>query len=140
MQRNERQDLIREIVRNQQIRTQRELVEALAQRGLECTQATVSRDVAEIGLQKRSDGFYILSEDVHMRRMVGDLVQSVEVANNIVVVKALQGTAQGVAAALDAASIPMVLGTVAGDDTILIVAKDEPGARQFQQTLERLKS
>lgn len=120
--REERQDAIREIVRNGGVHTQRELAEELQELGFNCTQATVSRDISEIGLCKLSDGVYILAEDLRLQRMVSEFVVSVEAAVNLVVVKTQPGTAPGVAAAIDAADIPMVKGTIAGDDTLIVIA------------------
>ncbi len=136
--REERQAAIREIVRNEAVQTQRDIVDLLGARGFVCTQATVSRDIAEMGLQKLPEGMYVLAEDLRLQRMVRDLVASVEHANNLVVVKASTGTAQGVAAALDAAELPDILGSVAGDDTILLVARTEEAAVTFEKMIQRL--
>ena len=67
-----RQNAIRELVRSQSVRTQRELVSLLKKRGFVCTQATVSRDTAEMDLQTLPEGGYVLSEDVHLQRMLCD--------------------------------------------------------------------
>ncbi len=136
--REERQAAIREIVRNEAVQTQRDIVDLLGDLGFACTQATVSRDIAEMGLQKLPEGMYVLAEDLRLQRMVRDLVTSVEHANNLVVVKASTGTAQGVAAALDAAELPDILGSVAGDDTILLVARSEEAAVTFEKMIQRL--
>ncbi len=136
--REERQAAIREIVRNEAVQTQRDIVDLLGDLGFACTQATVSRDIAEMGLQKLPEGMYVLAEDLRLQRMVRDLVTSVEHANNLVVVKASTGTAQGVAAALDAADLPDILGSVAGDDTILLVARSEEAAVSFEKMIQRL--
>jgi transcriptional regulator of arginine metabolism len=137
--RNERYDAIREIVRSRHIRTQRDLVENLKERGFACTQATVSRDVTDMGLRKLPEGVYMLAEDLHLQRMVADLVDRVIVTGNLVVVKTSAGAAQGVAAALDAASIPAVLGSIAGDDTVLVIAADEEHAKVFEATVNKLR-
>jgi len=134
-----RREAIREIVRSQRIHTQRDLVDALIARGLDCTQATISRDITEIGLEKQSEGVYMLHEDVHLQRMVTDMVLTVEAAQNLVVVKTTTGAAQGVAASLDAVDFPKTLGSVAGDDTILIVTQDEEHARAFRDAVEKLR-
>lgn len=138
--RNDRQTVIREIVRGDGVRTQRALVEALRDRGYACTQATVSRDIAEMGLHKLPEGVYVLAEDLHLQRMVRDLVVDVRRAGNLVVIHASSGTAQGVAAALDAAELPDILGSVAGDDTILVVAATEADGIAFEEMIERLRS
>jgi transcriptional regulator of arginine metabolism len=137
--REERQAAIRDIVRTEAVQTQRDIVDFLSERGYACTQATVSRDIAEMGLCKLPEGIYVLAEDLRLQRMVRDLVTSVEHANNLVVVKASTGTAQGVAAALDAAELHDVLGSVAGDDTILLVARSEEAAVSFEKMIQRLR-
>ena len=136
--RNDRQSAIRQIVRTESVRTQRVLVDRLHEAGFKCTQATVSRDITEMGLRKLPEGNYVLAEDLHLQRMVHDLVVDVCRAGNLVVVHASSGTAQGVAAALDSAELPGILGSVAGDDTILVVAADEEQGVKFEKMMERL--
>ena len=138
--RNSRQDAIRDIVRAKSIRTQRALVEALQGIGFNCTQATVSRDIADMGLRKLSEGIYVLAEDLHLQRMVSEFVTSCEQANNLVVVKSQPGTAPGVAAAVDAASLPDVKGSVAGNDTVLVVCGSDGGANELVSLVEKLSS
>lgn len=138
--RNDRQTTIREIVRTEGIRTQRALVDALHRRGYACTQATVSRDITEMGLHKLPEGVYVLAEDLHLQRMVRDLVVDVRRAANLVVIHASSGTAQGVAAALDSAELPDILGSVAGDDTILVVAASEEDGAAFEAMIEHLRT
>ena len=75
--RNGRQDAIRDIVRNKDVRTQRVLVDELRAMGFDCTQATVSRDIADMGLRKLPEGIYVLAEDLHLQRMVSELVLTV---------------------------------------------------------------
>jgi transcriptional regulator of arginine metabolism len=137
--RNERYNAIREIVRLRHIRTQRDLVEELKKRGFACTQATVSRDITDMGLRKLPEGIYMLSEDMHLQRMVSTLVDGVTAIGNLVVVKTSTGTAQGVAAALDAADIPAVLGSIAGDDTILVIASSAEQALSFESAINKLR-
>lgn len=137
--RNDRQTAIRDIVRNEGVRTQRALVDALYARGFSCTQATVSRDITEMGLHKLPEGVYVLAEDLHLQRMVRDLVVDVRRAANLVVIHAASGTAQGVAAALDSAELPDILGSVAGDDTILVVAASEEDGASFEAMIGRLR-
>ena len=138
-QRNSRQDAIREIVRNKAIRTQRTLVDELLALGYNCTQATVSRDITDMGLRKLPEGIYVLSEDLHLQRMVSEFVTSVESANNLVVVKSHPGTAPGVAAAVDAADLPEVVGSVAGNDTVLVISQTDETASDLVTMLEKLR-
>ena len=130
--RQERQEEIRRIVRTGEIRTQHDLADRLRDAGFTCTQATVSRDMTELGLTKESGEGYILAEDLHLRRMVTELVLSVVHTNNLVLVKASPGSAQGVAAALDGADIEGILGSIAGDDTVLVIMADEESARTLE--------
>lgn len=138
--RSDRQGVIRDIVRESSVRTQRSLVEELRARGFECTQATVSRDITEMGLQKLPEGTYVLPEDLRLQRMVHDMVVDVSRAGNLVVIHAMSGAAQGVAAALDTAGLPGILGSVAGDDTILVIASDDEHGASFEGMVRRLSS
>lgn len=135
----ERQDAIRRIVRGERVKTQRTLVDMLKEQGYVCTQATVSRDITEMSLRKLPEGVYVLAEDLHLQRMVSDLVFDVKRSANLVLVKASTGTAAGVAAALDAAEVEGILGSVAGDDTILVICETEPDAVQLADTLDKFR-
>lgn len=137
--RTRRQEEIRKIVRRERIRTQRDLVDKLQEHGYECTQATVSRDITEMGLKKLPEGVYVLAEDLHLQRMISDLVVNVVQAGQLVLVKATPGTAPGVAAALDAAELEEVLGSIAGDDTILVITGNEHGAAQLVDTVNKYR-
>ncbi len=134
-----RQEAIRRLVRSERIRTQRDLVDRLEDEGYVCTQATVSRDVTEMGLRKLSEGVYVLAEDLHLQRMISELVLSVVLSNNLVLVKASPGTAPGVAAALDAADLGGVLGSIAGDDTILVIAVDDVSATTLADSIDKFR-
>lgn len=138
--RNNRQDAIREIVREKSIKTQRALVDELERLGYTCTQATISRDIADMGLRKLPEGVYVLAEDLHLQRMVSDLVTDVVRANNIVMVHSQVGTAQGVAAAIDAAQLPNIAGSLAGDDTIMVVCMTTEEAISLEQLINKLRN
>ena len=135
-----RQDAIREIVRDKSIKTQRALVEELEKLGFECTQATISRDISDMGLRKLPEGVYVLAEDLHLQRMVSDLVTGVVRANNIVVVHTHAGAAQGVAAAIDDAGLPDIAGCIAGDDTIMVVCLTDAEAMNLEQLVNKLRN
>lgn len=137
--RQERQDAIRRVVRAERIKTQRALVDRLKHAGFDCTQATISRDITEMGLRKLPEGVYVLAEDLHMQRMVADLVFDVKRSGTLVLVKASSGTAPGVAAALDAAEMEGILGSVAGDDTVLVITDVESTAAQLVDTLDKFR-
>lgn len=128
-----RQSVIREIVEQQSIQTQEELAEALRARGMLVTQATVSRDIKEMHL------FKVLSEDGSYRyatmdrenqtmndrliRMLSDSVLDMTGANNLVVIHTLPGSAHVAAEAIDNMKWPEILGTIAGDNTILMIVR-----------------
>lgn len=136
--RNGRQDAIRDIVRNKDVRTQRVLVDELRAMGFDCTQATVSRDIADMGLRKLPEGIYILAEDLHLQRMVSELVTGVLRTDNLVMIKAQPGTASGIAAAVDAAELPDVLGSLAGNDTILVIAQTAEDGERLEALINKL--
>lgn len=137
--RRERQEAIRRIVRAERVRTQRALVDRLKAEGYVCTQATVSRDITEMGLKKLPEGVYVLAEDLHLQRMINDLVHDVQRSNNLVLVKAAAGTAPGVAAALDAAELDDILGSIAGDDTILVITTTDESAERLVDTVNKFR-
>lgn len=137
--RRERQEAIRRIVRSERVRTQRALVDRLREQGFVCTQATVSRDITEMGLKKLPEGVYVLAEDLHLQRMISDLVSGVQRSNNLVLVKAAAGTAPGVAAALDAANLEDILGSIAGDDTILVITTTEESGARLVDTVNKFR-
>ncbi len=138
--RNGRQDAIRDIVRNKDVRTQRVLVDELRAMGFDCTQATVSRDIADMGLRKLPEGIYVLPEDLHLQRMVSELVTGVLRTDNLVMIKAQPGTASGIAAAVDAAELPDVLGSLAGNDTILVIAQTAEDGERLEALINKLSN
>ncbi|ABB15734.1 MULTISPECIES: arginine repressor [Carboxydothermus] len=130
-----RQKKILELVEQKVIRTQEELAEALKEAGFDVTQATVSRDIKELGLVKipfQKDSYrYALPQKTvsaasieRLKRLFADAVSSYDQSENLIVIKTLPGAAQGVASAIDQVAFPEILGTIAGDDTILIIARD----------------
>ena len=138
--RNGRQDAIRDIVRNKDVRTQRVLVDELRAMGFDCTQATVSRDIADMGLRKLPEGIYVLAEDLHLQRRVSELVTGVLRTDNLVMIKAQPGTASGIAAAVDAAELPDVLGSLAGNDTILVIAQTAEDGERLEALINKLSN
>ena len=138
--RNFRQDAIKWIVRNKNIRTQRDLVLELRERGFSCTQATASRDIADMGLRKLPEGVYVLAEDLHLQRMVTEFVESAEAVMNQVVIKTQPGTAPGVAAAIDAAEMKDIMGSIAGNDTVLAISRSNESARATAKLLKKLRN
>lgn len=138
--RNGRHDAISDIVRNKDVRTQRVLVDELRAMGFDCTQATVSRDIADMGLRKLPEGIYVLAEDLHLQRMVSELVTGVLRTDNLVMIKAQPGTASGIAAAVDAAELPDVLGSLAGNDTILVIAQTAEDGERLEALINKLSN
>ena len=138
--RNGRQDAIRDIVRNKDVRKPRVLVDENRAMGFDCTQATVSRDIADMGLRKLPEGIYVLAEDLHLQRMVSELVTGVLRTDNLVMIKAQPGTASGIAAAVDAAELPDVLGSLAGNDTILVIAQTAEDGERLEALINKLSN
>ena len=145
-----RQAMIVAIIKEQSITTQEELGEALKNRGINVTQATLSRDIKELGLIKipTVDGRYLYSlaqdrtfADVIRRaqRMIEDAVISIEAAENIVVIKTMSGIAQGVADVLDDLELPEVIGSVAGDNTIILVVRKSELVPTVLERLDQLR-
>lgn len=137
--RSQRQEAIRSIVRKERVRTQRDLVEHLKAAGYSCTQATVSRDIADMGLRKLPEGAYVLAEDIHLQRMIAELVETVVRSQQLVIVKTTAGGGQGVAAALDAAHLDEIVGSIAGDDTILVITDNERDAETVKAGIEKFR-
>ena len=137
--RQQRHDVIRDIIREYSVKTQRDLAEQLQAAGYDCTQATRSRDIMDMGLVKSREGFYVLPEEMRLQRMVSELVEEVHLAGNMVVVKTYSGGAAGVSAALDKASLKGALGTVAGDNTIMIATATPEAASDVAGAINRLR-
>ena len=116
------------------------LVDELKELGYDCTQATVSRDIADMGLRKLPEGVYVLGEDLHLQRMVSELVVDVQRTGNLVLIKAQPGTASGIAAAVDAAELPDVLGSLAGNDTILVISMTDEDGERLESLISKLCS
>lgn len=136
-----RQQRILEIIRTQNVKTQDELADILKNEGWDVTQATVSRDIKELELVKiRSDGEPVYaSPAARETEIVKSSVRSVDYAMNTVVVKTLAGMAQGVASLLDNMHLGDTLGSIAGDDTIMIVARSESAAGDICRIINRMK-
>ena len=137
--RQQRHDVIRDIIREYSVKTQRDLAEQLQAAGYDCTQATISRDIMDMGLVKSREGFYVLPEEMRLQRMVSELVEEVHLTGNMVVVKTYSGGAAGVSAALDKASLKGALGTVAGDNTIMIATATPEAASDVAGAINRLR-
>ena len=135
--REQRTELIRKLVRTGDIRTQHDLVAALREHGCDVTQATVSRDVAQLDLRKGRNGTYVLAEDLRLQEATAAITQTRRAGNQVVLLTQ-PGSASSVAAALDAAAQEGVLGTIAGDDTILVITADDASGERFQAFIDGL--
>jgi transcriptional regulator of arginine metabolism len=126
---------ILEIISAQQIGTQQELAAALSRRGFAATQSSVSRDIVKLGLTKL-DGYYIAPEDAVK---VGGPVTAIDTAgDNLIVVKTEVGLAQPAALTIDGAGIDEIVGTLAGDDTILVAVKNAAAQRVAMKKIVKL--
>ena len=129
-----RQKAILEILRKETIPSQEDLQGALEKRGIEVGQATLSRDIREMGLVKSAEGYGLPQGPVvepalpSVERLVREFVLEIRQAQNMLVLKTSVGSAQPVAAALDGEQWPEVVGTLAGDDTILVISSNNKTA------------
>ncbi len=138
MNKSFRQGQILQIVRSKGIYTQEELARELGERGVQATQVTLSRDMREIGLVKTADGYRQLAAEKSgpdLAGVVDDYMQDIRVAQNLVVVKTSPGNANSLAIAIDREELDEVVGTVAGDDTVLVITPDPQAAEQFHQKM-----
>nr|MDT0665291.1 arginine repressor [Micromonospora sp. DSM 115978] len=132
---NARQARLAALVTNRSVRSQTELARLLAAEGVHVTQATLSRDLEDLGATKvrGADGALVYALDPHLAptesvrlplgRLCEELLVSVEVNGDLVVLRTPPGAAQLFASALDRAALPEVMGTIAGDDTVLVVCR-----------------
>jgi transcriptional regulator of arginine metabolism len=136
MTKRQRQQIIRRILKDRSVASQKDLVDALAAAGCHVTQATISRDLRELGLQKSRDVTgstrYLFVPSTEERRnpepalgrMLKDYGRGVQLAQNLLVVKCDPGTAPGLGRLVDELEHERILGCVAGDDTVLVVTRD----------------
>jgi transcriptional regulator of arginine metabolism len=146
-----RQAAVLDIVSREPIRSQEQLRQRLAQRGIDVTQATLSRDIKGLGLVKRAaDGAYqaALEDDPAvaapdtarhaLQRALADYLVGAQQSQQLLVLRTGAGEAQPLAVAIDRARLPEVLGTIAGDDTILLITRDARSARLLVAQFEGL--
>ena len=140
---NRRHLMIMDIIENMCIQTQEELVDELRRRGQKVTQATISRDIKELRMVKVTDSKgnhrYAITSGSEQEltdrqmRIFADSVISVQQAQNIIVIKTISGSANAAGETIDAFKWPEIVGTIAGDNTIFLVAPDENGAQTVVQ-------
>lgn len=145
-----RQSAILDVVEHEPVRSQEQLRQRLSARGFEVTQATLSRDIKELGLLKRSsDGAYqpsgvdatsSTSALDAMGRALAEYLVNIEPVQQLIVLRTGAGQAQLLGLAIDRARLPEVVGTIAGDDTILIITRDSKAALAVVKQLRDLAS
>lgn len=144
---NERQEAILEIIDRYDIQKQEELIKYLRDRGIEATQATVSRDIRELKLMKGSgqDGIHKYVRPTRKQNTVPrfnsaltESIVRIDTSENIIVIKTLPGMANAVGACIDSFNIPEILGCVAGDDAILAVISDKTRSIALRDKIRRM--
>jgi len=141
-----RQQLIVELAHDGPLPNQHELCKVLGRRGFPVTQATLSRDLNELRLVKTSQGYMLPNGDATaeplpaVSRLVREFVREVRRAQNLLVIKTIPGSAQPVAVAIDSEAWEEVVGTIGGDDAILVIASDSKTARHLQSRLEGMRA
>jgi transcriptional regulator of arginine metabolism len=150
MNKRQRQQLLRRVLKERSVASQRELVDELAAAGCPVTQATISRDLRELGLQKGRDAvgriryvFVPASEErpdppTACSRMLKEFGRGIQVAQNLLVLRCDPGAAPGIGRVLDELDHESILGCVAGDDTVILVSKDAKSADAVCAYLEQL--
>ncbi len=144
-----RQSVIMEIINERDIETQNQLMEALAERGVKSTQATLSRDIRDMRLVKelgpKGNYRYVAAAkqetpdlDARLKMIFKESLVSYDVAQNLVVLKTLPGLANGACSALDGMEIEGLVGTLAGDDTAFLAMKDNACANTLYKEIEQL--
>lgn len=144
-----RQNIILQIIAERDIETQGQLIEALAERGVSSTQATLSRDIKDLQLVKELGETgryrYVVSgksknsdHEQRLRKIFRESVTSYSVAQNIIVIKTLPGLASGACFTLDSMHIENLVGTIAGDDTAFLAMKDTESAESFCHEIDEM--
>lgn len=145
--RQQRHDAILELIGSHWIRSQAELQDLLDGKGIDANQATLSRDLRELGVVKGADGYELptltppsrTNPTSNLETTVELWLTEVVTAGNQVVLKTPPGGAQPLARAIDVANHPLVLGTLGGDDTILVICADGRSANKLAQQLEDMR-
>lgn len=143
MNKSYRHGQILKLIRSKRIHTQDELARALRAIGVPATQVTLSRDIRELGLVKTAEGYVESIGDAaptgpDVETLAREFVQDIRLAQNLLVLRTPAGHANSVAVALDNADWPEITGTIAGDDTILVVAPDAKTAEALRAKFLRL--
>ena len=133
-----RQNLILDLVQQESVANQEQLRRLLLRQGFDVTQATLSRDINELALVKTAEGYSVSRSDQQPEpgfhsagRLVREFVVEVREAQNLLVIKTATGSAQPVAAAIDSEGWSEIVGTVGGDDTILVISQSKKSAHRM---------
>ena len=134
---------ILKLIRAKRIHTQEELAQELSAVDVEATQVTLSRDIRELGLVKTVDGYREMTAGAEksapdLGTLISEFLQDVKLAQNLLVIKTTPGGANSMAVALDQSGWPQIVGTVAGDDTILVIAADKAEAAELRRKIIEL--
>ncbi len=143
MNKSFRQGQILNILRRKEIYTQEELARELSQLGIQTTQVTLSRDMRELALVKTAEGYRQLMAEAAgstLADVANEHVQDIRVAQNLVVLRTSPGNANSLAVAIDKEDLEEVVGTVAGDDTVLVITPDSFSAEGFRRRILELIS
>jgi transcriptional regulator of arginine metabolism len=138
MSKSYRHGQILKLIRAKPVYTQEELAQELKKLGIQATQVTLSRDIRELSLVKTQEGYREISPDEagpQFTTLAAEFLQDVRAAQNLVVLKTAPGHANSVAVALDNEEWPEVVGTIAGDDTILVIAPNNATAEAMRKRL-----
>ena len=146
---NDRQTILLEIIEQEAVETQEQLLRLLAERGVKCTQATVSRDIKQLHLVKEptGQGRYRYAVSVQksklnfaekLRTIFRESITSIAYAQNIVVIKTMPGLASAACSALDNMDITYMVGSLAGDDTAFLLMRDTESAASFCEEIKEM--
>ncbi len=133
-----RQGQILKLIRGMRISTQEELAQELGKLGIAATQVTLSRDIRDLRLVKTRDGYQEMAPEEtgpEFSNLAAEFLKDVLRAQNLLILKTSPGHANSVAVALDNEEWPQILGTIAGDDTILVITPDTPTGEAVQERL-----
>ena len=143
---NERQEKILAIIAASAIETQEQLIDSLRQEGISCTQATISRDIKQLHLIKEPTGngtyrYAVSAQNLadRLQTILRESIISVDCAQNLVLIKTMPGLGPAAGAAFDGMDVSSKVGTVAGDDTVLIVMRENESAAELCGEIEEMQ-
>ncbi|MGI8960808.1 MAG: arginine repressor [Bryobacteraceae bacterium] len=143
MNKSFRQGQILNVIRSKEVYTQDELARELSQVGIQTTQVTLSRDIRELGLVKTAEGYQRLQAETggpELAAVANEYLLDIRVAQNLAVLRTSPGNANSLAIAVDREKLEEVVGTIAGDDTILVITRDNKTAVDFRDRVLKMIS